>query len=305
MDAYDHIGKNTKSRAAFDNEARQPFINAGNGPDAEPKTDPGYMAQISSDQQPVHWADGGGIYGSEKLDAYGHIGKNTKGAEKFADGASQPFINAGNGPDKAPVTGPDYRWAQKQWYTSPNGGSELEDVDHDKGYYQGTLKKSLAQKQWYTSPNGGSELEDVDHDKGYYQGTLKKSLAQKQWYTSPNGGSELEDVDHDKGYYQGTLKKSLAQVSENPDQEYYQALYPPTTYSLSQNKEEPDTEYYQALYPPKTAAMQLEWYTDGNGAGSEKGDLIREHELRAKNSADFYNRVATGLTIPSDNKHDT
>jgi len=95
-------------------------------------------------------------------------------------------------------------------------------------------------------------LEDVDHDKGYYQGTLKKSLAQKQWYTSPNGGSELEDVDHDKGYYQGTLKKSLAQVSENPDQEYYQALYPPTTYSLSQNKEEPDTEYYQALYPPKT-----------------------------------------------------
>jgi len=164
MDAYDHIGKNTKSRAAFDNEARQPFINAGNGPDAEPKTDPGYMAQISSDQQPIHWADGGGIYGSEKLDAYGHIGKNTKGAEKFADGASQPFINAGNGPDKAPVTGPDYRWAQKQWYTSPNGGSELEDVDHDKGYYQGTLKKSLAQKQWYTSPNGGSELEDVDHD---------------------------------------------------------------------------------------------------------------------------------------------
>ena len=76
MDAYDHIAKNTKTSKEFYEEAKQPFINAGNSEDQAPATDVGYNVQI--DQQPIHWAGGDGRYGSEKLDAYGHIGINTK-----------------------------------------------------------------------------------------------------------------------------------------------------------------------------------------------------------------------------------
>jgi hypothetical protein len=61
------------------------------------------MAQIKSHQQPIHWADGGGINGSEKLDAYGHMGKSTKTAKEFNEAATDPRISSNNNNDGAPA----------------------------------------------------------------------------------------------------------------------------------------------------------------------------------------------------------
>ena len=76
---------------------------------------------------------------------------------------------------------------------------------------------------WYDGPNGGTEMKNIDYDKGYYQGTLhpakphltaegyinRGSLAQGQkdqgWYSSAYGGSEMDEIDHDNGHYQNTL----------------------------------------------------------------------------------------------------
>jgi len=87
----------------------------------------------------------------------------------------------------------------------------MDEIDHDKGYYQGTLHAPRASQNytgavfsqhegsngWYSSQYGGSEMDEIDHDKGHYQGTLHAPRPSQNYtgavFSQQKGGNKFVD----------------------------------------------------------------------------------------------------------------
>ena len=118
LDSYWHIAHNAKDGAEFDTNSKQPWVKAWNQDDGEPSKNifrkdtqglhqamdatnpPGLVSDhwptqstvASHDKNPAksHVTDGNGS-NNEKLDAYWHIGHNSKTPEEFDNRSRQPW----------------------------------------------------------------------------------------------------------------------------------------------------------------------------------------------------------------------
>ena len=255
------------------------------------------------------WEDGNGS-GSEKVDAYSHIAHDAKDTADFENKARQPFIKSHNAADKEPKSHPNgiTSLSHKNMVTGEQSFDNYMKEFHPDGIKNLATMQDKFDDYWKKYLEDYNKKHENDYDEPAFHFNNKEPKGHPAGITAQV-----------KKILTPEEKESLAQhkaVNEIYGMAQAIPLDEPALIEIQGDGDDMDqdekkvqqrkrgTKKEESLRDKRWKNVDYPTWGDGNGGGSEKGDIYFHIGKASKTAAEFDAKAAKAR-IPNENRWDT